>query len=184
MLQRSKNMKLPLTDQFLLNLYNLIEKIDRTSEKFIPPRTMREFLYSDFYRLKREYERKKAKRRFSQFINYLKKKGYIEIKNLKEKQGVLLTQKGTKKVLKLKSNLEKRKKRPDGKWQMIIFDIPEKKRYLRDLLREELYQLGYKMLQESVWVCPYDILKETETILREYSLDPYVKLFVIEEVEI
>lgn len=176
-------MKLPLTDQFLLSLYNLIEEIDRVSEKFIPPRTMRELLYGDLYRLKREYERKKAKRQFSQFINYLKKKGYIEIKNLKEKQGVLLTRKGTDKVLGLRLKLEKRKRRPDGKWQMIIFDIPEKKRHLRDLLRLKLHQLGYKILQQSVWVCPYDVMRETEEFLRIYSLDQYIKLFLIEEIE-
>jgi hypothetical protein len=40
------------------------------------------------------------------------------------------------------------------------------------------------MLQQSVWVCPYDVLEETEAILRKYSLDEYVKLFLIEEVEI
>lgn len=175
-------MKLPLTDQFLLYLYNLIEKIDRASEKFIPPRTMKEVLYSDLYKLKREYERKKARRRFSQFVNYLKKKGYIEIKNLKEKQGMLLTPKGIEKVLNLKFKLEKRKRRPDGKWQMIIFDIPEKKRYLRDILRERLYLLGYKMLQQSVWICPYDVLEETKKFLRAYSLDPYVRLFLIEKI--
>ena len=177
-------MKLPFTDQFLLDLYNLIEGVDRASEKFIPPRTMREVLYPDFYRLKREYERRKAKRRFSQFINYLKKKGYVEIKNLKEKQGVLLTKKGIEKVVnfKFKIKTEKREKRSDGKWQMIIFDIPEREKYLRDLLREKIYSLGYKMLQQSVWVCPYDVFKETEKFLREYSLDQYIRLFLIEEI--
>jgi len=177
-------MKLPLTDKFLFDLYNLLEKIDEISEPFIPPRTMKEVLSPSFFKLRRMYERKKAKRQFSQFINYLKKKGYIKIKNLEQKQGVILTKKGREKVLKVKVRIQNKKKRPDGKWQMIIFDIPEKKRHLRNLLREYLYSLGYRMLQQSVWVCPYDILKETETILREYSLDPYVKLFLIEEVEI
>lgn len=37
------------------------------------------------------------------------------------------------------------------------------------------------MLQKSIWVSPYDVLKETEEFLRKYALDPYVKLFLIEE---
>ncbi len=176
-------MRLPFTDQFLLDIYNLIEKIDQVSEEFTPPRTMRELLYPDLCRLKRKYERKKAKRRFSQFINYLKKKGYIEIKNLKEKQGVLLTKKGIEKVVNFKSKIGERERRPDGKWQMIIFDIPERERYLRDLLRGKIYLLGYKMLQQSVWVCPYNVLKETEKFLRENSLDEYVRLFLIEQID-
>jgi len=176
-------MRLPLTDQFLLDLYNFIQKIDKDSESFIPPRTIREALYPDFYKLKREYERKKAKRRFSQFVDYLKNKNYIQIKNLKEKQGILLTKKGIDKVINLKFKIGERKKRPDKKWQMLIFDIPEKKRYLRDLLRVKLYFFGYRMLQQSVWICPYDIFKETERFLREYSLDEYVRIFLIEEIE-
>lgn len=126
---------------------------------------------------------KKAKRRFTQFINYLKKKGYIEIKNLKEKQAILITKKGIEKVIRTKSKLIKKKKRPDGKYVMIIFDIPEKKRYFRNLLRAKLYSLGYKMLQQSVWISPYDVLEETEKFLREYSLDQYARLFLIEPIE-
>ena len=177
-------MRIPITDQFLLDLYNFIEKIDETTETFIPPRTMKEVLYPNIYRLRRIYERKKAKRYFAQFIDYLKRKGYIRIKNLEQKQGIILTKKGTEKALKTRLRLKKRKRRSDGKWQMIIFDIPEKKRQLRDLLRENLRILGYRILQKSIWVCPYDILKDTERIIREYSLDPYVKLFLIEEVEV
>ena len=177
-------MRIPITDQFLLDLYNLIEKIDETTESFVPPRTMKEVLYPDIYRLRRLYERKKAKRYFAQFIDYLSGKGYIKIKNLEQKQGIILTKKGAEKALKTKLRLEEKKKRSDGKFQMIIFDIPEKKRYLRDLLRENLQILGYKMLQKSIWVCPHDVLKETEKIIREYSLDQYVKLFLIEEIEI
>ncbi|NOQ67825.1 hypothetical protein GQ568_00095 [Patescibacteria group bacterium] len=67
---------------------------------------------------------------------------------------------------------------------MIIFDIPEEKRYLRNLLREKLLLLKYKMLQQSIWICPYDVQKETEFILREHSIDPYIKLFLIEEIEL
>jgi DNA-binding transcriptional regulator PaaX len=55
---------------------------------------------------------------------------------------------------------------------------------LRDLLRELLYLLGYRMLQQSVWVCPYDVLKETEAIIQKLSLERYVKIFLIEEIEI
>jgi len=80
--------------------------------------------------------------------------------------------------------MEEKKRRPDGKWIMLIFDVPERKRYLRDLLRSAIYFLGYKMFQRSVWVCPYDVLKKTEALLRKYSLDQYVKIFLIEEIEI
>jgi len=67
---------------------------------------------------------------------------------------------------------------------MVIFDIPERKRDLRDIFRENLQLLGYRMLQQSVWVCPFDVLKETEGVIRQYELDDYIRLFLIEELEI
>lgn len=96
----------------------------------------------------------------------------------------MITPKGAEKILKIKIKTAAGKRRSDGKWQMIIFDIPESKKRLRELLRETLYFLKYQKLQQSVWVCPYDVLRETEAILRKYSLDQYVKLFLIEEINI
>jgi len=154
-------MKLPITDKFLLDLYDLIEKIDKTFDLFVSPKTMQEVCYSEFYQLKRKYERKKSKEQFGRFISYLKRRGYIKIENLKQKQGIILTKKGAEKVFKAKLKMHKNKKRSDGKWQMVIFDVPEKKRIFRDILRENLRILGYKMLQQSVWVSPYDVLQET-----------------------
>lgn len=176
-------MKLPITDKFLFDLYNFTEGADEIFDLF-GPLTMKEVCYSDLYRLKKKYARERTKKQFSRLVYYLKRKGYIKIKNLEQKKGIMLTRKGAEKVLKIRLKSTERKLRKDGKWQMIIFDIPEEKRHLRDLLRENLYILEYKMLQQSVWVCPYDVLKETEGILRRYNLDQYVKLFLIEEIEV
>lgn len=176
-------MKLPITDKFLFALYNIIERVDEAVSLF-SPRTMKEVCYADLYKLKRKYQKEQNKRKVCQLIYYLKSKGYIKIKNLDQKQGVILTAKGAEKALKVKFKMMDKKRRKDGKWQMMIFDIPESKRRLRSLLRENLYLLGYKMLQQSVWICPYDVLKETEVVLRRYFLDQYVKLFLIEEIEV
>jgi hypothetical protein len=176
-------MRFPITDKFLWDLYNLIESIDETFDLFAP-RTMKEACYPELFRLRRKYERKLDRKHLSWLISYLKKKGYIKIKNLEEKQGILLTKKGAEKILKMEFKMKEKKRRSDEKYQMIIFDIPEKKRILRNLLRENLKILGYKMLQKSIWVCPYDVLKETEGFIRRYGLDPYVRLFLIEEIEI
>ena len=176
-------MKLPVTEKFLLDVYSYVEKLDKTLDIFAY-RTMQDAHCPSLYDLKKQYKRQKEKQKFSQLIYRLKKNGYIRIKNLEQNEGVILTKKGAEKVLKTKLKMKDKQKRPDGKWQMIIFDIPEKKRHLRDLLREKLLLLEYKMLQKSIWVCSYDIQKETEFILRKNSIDPYVKLFLIEEIEL
>ena len=50
--------------------------------------------------------------------------------------------------------LEKRKW--DGRWHLIIFDIKEKKRNIRDKIRTDILTLGFERLQDSVWVYPYE----------------------------
>ena len=176
-------MKLPITEEFLLDVYSCAEKLDETLTIF-SYRKMKEYCYPSFSELKNQYKRKQTKQQFSQLIYRLKKNGYIKIKNLEQNEGIVLTKKGAEKVLRVKLKTENNKKRSDGKWQMIIFDIPEEKRCLRNLLREKLLLLKYKMLQRSIWICPYEVSKETEFILRKYSLDPYIKLFLIEEIEV
>jgi len=47
----------------------------------------------------------------------------------------------------------------DGYWRILIFDIPEKFRQLRDDLRVLINILGFKQLQKSVWITPYKIPK-------------------------
>jgi len=175
-------MQLPVTDKFLWSLYNFIEKIDKSFDLFAP-RTMKEAWYPDILKLKRHYERNWNKTQFRHLLYYCKQRGYIKIRNLEQKQGVILAKKGLDKVLKTKLKIGTKKKRRDKKWQMVIFDIPEKKRVIRDFFRGYLRILGYKMLQQSIWVCPLDVFKETEGIIRKYSLDPYIKLFLIEEIE-
>lgn len=40
----------------------------------------------------------------------------------------------------------------DGKYRIVIWDIPENKRRIRDLLRRRLKEWGFKNWQRSVWV--------------------------------
>jgi len=177
-------MKLPITDQFLWMLYNFFEK---TGEILEPPeifklKSWREAVSSnpEFWK---KLERKRSRRHFAQFINYLKRRGFIEIGNLKEKRGILLTLKAKERVLRIKVRLKNKKERKDKKWIMLMYDIPEKKRRWRILLREILHNLGYQKFQKSIWVCPYDVLEETKEAIRIYFLDSYIKIFLIEEIK-
>lgn len=176
-------MKLPITDQFLWKVFTFIQDADKAYD-FVAPRTMKEAVYPDLLRIRREIGRRDDWKRFSQLVYYLKRNGYIAIKNLQSKQAVLLTPRGIERVVKLRWKIEGRRKRKDGKWQMIIFDVPERRKRHREVLRDGLCELGYQRLQDSVWICPYDVAKETELFLRQNDLDSYVHTFLIEEIEV
>ena len=130
----------------------------------------------------KKYRKEKGTREFSKLIYYLKRKGYIKIENLRNKKAILLTKGGVSKALRASFRIENRKKRRDGKWIMIIFDIPQRYRKSRELLRSILLNLGYKMFQQSAWISPYDVSEKTEKLVQMHSLDKYVKTFLIEEI--
>ena len=72
-----------------------------------------------------------------------------------------LTDEGRAEADKIKLKLEMAKRRRwDGKWRIIIFDVPEKMRGKRDLLRKELAAFGFMQLQKSVWAYPYKLPEE------------------------
>lgn len=67
----------------------------------------------------------------------------------------------------------------DKKWRLVIFDIPEKKRAIRDKLRRALNALGMGILQSSVWISPQDIKTEIEKIEEKYKLSHQLKFFEV-----
>lgn len=176
-------MKLPITDEFLWELYRVYEKAEDIAYIFsIKP--WKEIAIPPSLSIKRMYEKKKQRWTFIRFIWYLKKKGYIKVKGLEPREGIILTSKGMEKVLKIALKKTEKKRRKDGKLIMVIFDIPEKKRKIRNLFREDLQILGFRFFQKSIWVCPYDVLEEAQGIIQRYNLEKYVKIFLIQEVEI
>ena len=52
--------------------------------------------------------------------------------------------------------LKNQKKKWDGRWRMIVFDVPERRRKVRNRLRAVMREVGFVRLQDSVWMYPYD----------------------------
>lgn len=178
-------MKLPITDQFLYDLYNLIEGAgDAAHFIFRPYPTMRNALPGPKNPIFEKYRKMKNRRQFGKFIYYLKKNNLIKIRNLQGKEAILLTKKGIDKAMKASFRIEnnQREKRKDGKWIMLIFDIPQRRKKERELLRSILKNLGYRLFQQSVWVSPYDISEKTEKLLQFYYLEEYVRIFLVNKI--
>ena len=53
------------------------------------------------------------------------------------------------------------------KWRVLIFDIKDKQKMKREALRGKIKELGLYQLQKSVWVCPYDFIREVD-IMRSF----------------
>jgi predicted transcriptional regulator len=174
-------MKLPITDQFL---YDLLEGTSDTAHFiFKRRRTFGDVLPGPKNPIFEKYRKMKNRQKFNKLIYYLKKNNLIKVKNLKDNNAILLTKEGKEKAIRasFKTGVNQQKERKDGKWIMIIFDIPQIHKKQRTLLRSVLVNLGYKMFQQSVWVSPYDIFEKTEKSLQFYFLDKYVRIFLVNE---
>ena len=105
---------------------------------------------------------------FVKGVDQLKRNGYIT----KKKNRFYLTPKGRIEIIRTLVRDKKRKKKKwDKKWRAIIFDIPELSRKERDFLRNELRWIGFRELQKSVWVFPYEIEQELSALLKLWKRD-------------
>ena len=71
----------------------------------------------------------------------------------------------------------------DKKWRIVIFDIPEKKKKLRNAFRFHLKQIGFHELQKSVFVHAYPCQQEVEYLTEWFSLKSHVRWIIAEEVD-
>jgi len=98
--------------------------------------------------------------RISQTIGRLVTRGLI--RRNKRSDGttnLVLTKAGerhAKSLAQIQRSASMRKTKWDGKWRIVIFDVWEKRRAVRDQLRNRLKTIGFIRVQNSVWVYPYD----------------------------
>jgi len=123
---------------------------------------------------------------FYRGVSNLNRSGYIKIKKIKDKKKLYLTSKGRVEII--KNILQQKKEKElkwDRKWRAIIFDVPEVSRRDRDFLRRELNWMGFKELQKSIWVYPYEIEKELKTLLGLWRVDfaGDIRFLIIENME-
>ncbi len=72
----------------------------------------------------------------------------------------------------------------DGVWKLVIFDIPEKQKYVRVVLRAKLKSLHFKKWQNSIWISPYAMDSEIEEELKQLGKKFFVRLIKTKEINI
>jgi len=127
-------------------------------------------LKKDWEEINKKYLYKLVKEfREERLVNYVEKKnGSVEI---------VISEKGKRKVLEFDIDNIKISKpmRWDKRWRMVMFDIPEKRRSARNVLREKLKEIGFKEIQKSVFVYPYQCLDEINFVVEYFQMRRYVR---------
>lgn len=131
-----------------------------------------------------EHEDRKARRRAyeeREYLRMLERCKFVETKRIGKKLMVRLTGKGWQQVLRDKIRTVN-KKRKEGIC-LVIFDVPESERRVRDVLREFLVDLEFKMIQKSVWATNKDVLRELCALLQGAGLYKWVRIIIGQELK-
>ena len=119
-------------------------------------------------------------------LTRLAAKGHVRFEKLNKKSYARITDDG-KRALAIslyKGRLVVRKKiRWDKRWRIVIFDIPEKRRTVRQRLRTLVKQFGFLRIQDSVWAYPYDCEEVVALAKAELRLGKDVLYMIVESIE-
>ncbi len=122
----------------------------------------------------RKINRKNLTRNLNALHNY----GYISWEEKSDGAcNVVITKKGIShaKLLDIDNLTVKKPDQWDGKWRVVFFDIPEKKKKARNALREKLRDLGFCEMQKSIFAFPYECQDEINFVVTLFEIKSYVQ---------
>ncbi|MEK7139813.1 MAG: hypothetical protein AAB805_00650 [Patescibacteria group bacterium] len=108
-----------------------------------------------------------------------------EKSNLDGTVTITLTEKGKRRALTydIENMSIPRPKKWDGKWRVVLFDIPEKYKKTRDLFRIHIRSLGFYEFQKSVFVHPFECIDEIEYLVKFHNIGSHVRFILAEAID-
>lgn len=111
-------------------------------------------------------------------ISRMSKQGWLEAKKEGNKSYYTMTPRGFRRLKEAAKRIYKMQAEPwDGKWRILIYNIPEAERHIRDELRQELVWSGFGLLSNSCWITPLDLQEQVEELFARYKIDTYADFF-------
>lgn len=144
----------PKTEEFLYFLLWSAEQLTRPS----------------FRNLNESFESWAYRNGFLHQVAVLEKKRFIERKSTSETRAYRLTAQGRLHALGGRDPKVQWSRAWDGRWRLVLFDLPTTQNAQRNRLRRYLRERGFGYLQNSVWITP-DPLDEEAQLMRGEKID-------------
>ena len=126
-----------------------------------------------------------SKKQITDSITHLYRQKLIEyIADKNGKVVVKITKKGQARLRAFDIELIeiKKSKKWDGKWRLVMFDIPMRFTKGREALRFHLKKLNFFQFQKSAWIYPYPCEDEIIFITDFFGLGKYVEILTVESI--
>lgn len=114
---------------------------------------------------------------------YLRKRGLVKlIKKSEKTHEIKITKQGRTMLIEfaIESLKLKNQEKWDGKWRVVVFDIPERDGDARRALRRKFKELGLFQLQRSVFIYPYPLEEEIQFIGAFFDVEKYIEILTVE----
>ncbi len=71
----------------------------------------------------------------------------------------------------------------DGKWRLVFFDIPEKKKNAREAFRYHLKKIGFTEFHTSTFIFPFPCAKEIEMLAARFEITSHIRTATAESID-
>lgn len=161
----------------------ILEKLQELGEGTLDAFFPKNYAYTAIWRplLGLDKPRKITRHAISMNLSRLRREGLVERLGTGRKSRWQLTTKGRKSLAKHPKHLESPSLPKDGIMRLVIFDIPERERRKRDIIRAELLWCKFRQLQKSVWIGEYPLPEDFISLVDNLHLARNVHIFSIRE---
>ena len=125
-----------------------------------------------------------ARWRYNRAMRYLQYIKDIKIEKRDDELFIKLTKRGKIRALLMRLHRDfKKSQRWDGRWRVIIWDIPESSHLQRQRIRTLIKSLGFYQLQKSVFINPNPLPQSAVHYLRESGLLNYLRFLRVDRLD-
>jgi len=129
----------------------------------------------------KEWEKTLDTQNVSRALYALRKRKQIKIEVRGNKTVIRLTERGRKRKLEYEyENIKVPEPEAwDKKWRLLMFDIPDEAKLIRDNFRLKLKNIGFMPFQKSVWIYPYPCEDEIDFVTEYLRIGRYLTLLTV-----
>jgi len=127
----------------------------------------------------------KARYAITRALKNLSEKGELENHDTEHSSFLRLTNQGRQRMrtMKLDSDAFPISTHWDGKWRIVILNVPEEQKEQRNALRYLLKKANFVCAKNSVWISPYPFEHFFENIKKDMNLTNEVMIMVSDEID-